>query len=1017
LALGEGASQLDKGPRLHQVVDGTPAEQQEGGGTKITTQSSSASERRAESASTQQKGESNESPFSADQRNRRLKRRPVDTKIVVDWLSNLLFVLDKYRLFVVDFDGNNELVLIDDFDEITRPVDVKLDPVNSFLFWLQAGRFHNTIYKLDLNVLSMPSATQRLIGNTLKLRQSGPRLLDSTNSSYKKNGDDQETVLNNQLAHDVNLVALVSRHYAHPIITNLPRQTKHFTVDHKNSRIYVPVVQTASQEKSTGTGVDGKSNDEQLKQDDAEVFAQTDGAMTHLNNTEIEQILSSDNCSSPTVQRVDARGQILAFNLDGTDVGALRVTGKDSHISSLEDIQDFTLDAKNGLLYWLTNGGQELFEEYKEGSTIHPAQHNLDGRNFLKLIHFDADGFNQPNSKAPRFNMRKIIQLLASSLSPNRWTRSDGYDQYEDSVKASGLKFGQKFGLDADSTRFSRNAPYIILGVTCLVVIAFFLIYNLIFHQISSSNVVSRRDDSLDSGSIRGISADERDATLGGCDPFLSPRWPQPGPSNRSVDTSTFNRAPTSTDGHLGSYDLESSNYDTSNAIDEHYRDDTIHGNYCDTTAYSFDPRSSKLADIRSWPTRTMDVFNKLYVPVELLRDETLSSIRRISLDQLEIERKAPLGEGHFGTVLQGKIRCHTEERSCRASGSQSHANRDQITRLMLPFASTSGSSGHGSSSSTSGEFITANTGTDANDDYLTPRNQLDTPENDYSIDSLSKIEEDKACVASDEAEAKEVKRSQIRVAIKRLKENASLDEKRDFLQEAKLLANFDHPNIVHLIGICLDRGSTLIVMEMMLGGDLIRYMQENTPKSAVGNPDELNYDDLLKICLDIVNGCCYLEELDYIHRDLAARNCLVSSRKREERVVKLADFGLARDIYKDSYYKKLNDSAMPLKWMAPECLIEQKFTKKSDVWSFGVVMWEVMNFCQQKPYNGVEPFFMKEHLASGARLARPLGCDDDLYKLMSQCWQFEPDRRPSFNECRAILIEIRNNASTAQPM
>lgn len=244
-------------------------------------------------------------------------------------------------------------------------------------------------------------------------------------------------------------------------------------------------------------------------------------------------------------------------------------------------------------------------------------------------------------------------------------------------------------------------------------------------------------------------------------------------------------------------------------------------------------------------------------------------------------------------------------------------------------------------------------------------------------------------------------------VAIKKLKENASQDEKRDFLQEAKLLANFEHPNIVKLIGICLDRGSTLIIMELMLGGDLTRYMKE-CMDSEGADDERLTADDLLAICIDIASGCCYLERLNFIHRDLAARNCLVSSKRRQERVVKLADFGLARDIYKDSYYKKLNDSAMPLKWMAPECLFEQKFTTKSDVWSFGVVMWEVMSYCQDKPYASVAPTFMRDYLAGGERLAKPKSCTDQMYELMSRCWKLDPIERPSFKECKSILVELR---------
>lgn len=911
------------------------------------------------------------------------------TEIAVDWLNNLLFVLDKCRLLVMDFDGNNELVLIDDFTAANRPVDVKVDPINDFLFWLQVGKFHNTIYKLDLSVLSMPSATQKLVGNALRLRQS----LNSNENGSNFDASD--------------LVPLVSHHYAHPIITNLPRSTQIFTIDHKHSRIYVPLVPPSV---STDPAAASSSVD-QSKRDDAEIFASTSD-ITHLNSTDIESSSSDErNCSQNSFP-INEGSQILAYNLDGTDVGPFRTVGEKGHLTNMDNMQDLTLDSKNNLLYWLTNYGKDLFEEFKENSTIQPAQHYLNGKSYSKLIYFDNNGYNQPTTHKSRFNVRKIIHILSSSISSNRPTRSDGIDQIDADNIASSLRVRH---LDGGTTRFSRNAPYIILGVTCLIVVTVYLVYALIFHQ---SQTDGNENDQCREGSISvgssSIGDSHADSHLNG---FINSntisRWIA-GPSVRSTDTSTFNRDVSSGN---GAYDIESTNYGASNAVDEHYRDSIENGNQL------LDVSSRRLANLTEWPTNMHDRSNKLYVPVEVLQDDALSSIRRVSIDQLEIEKKAPLGEGHFGTVLQGKIKCTLHERTCLLD--KSHINTiftgpispDSLappTRSRV-LGVSSASSGHGSSSSTSCDFATANSCTEpANEeDYLTPKNQLNSASSDYCAEiphcSLRDVE---YCDARQPTGTSQVS-TKLMVAIKKLKDNASAEEKRDFLQEAKLLANFDHPNIVHLIGICLDRGTTLIVMELMLGGDLIRYMQENTPNSMNNFADNLTYDDLLKVCLDIANGCCYLEDMDYIHRDLAARNCLVSSRKREDRVVKLADFGLARDIYKDSYYKKLNDSAMPLKWMAPECLIEQKFTKKSDVWSFGVVMWEVMSYCQDKPYVGVEPFFMKEHLAGGGRLRQPDNCDDNMYRLMNRCWQMRPEDRPTFHECRAMLIEIRNEIRT----
>lgn len=933
------------------------------------------------------------------------------TEIAVDWLNNLLFVLDKYRLLVVDFDGNNELVLIDDFNINNRPIDIKVDPVNDFLFWLQVGNFHNTIYKLDLNVLSTQTFVDRMSYNAMRLGQANNRMF----TGGQQTGPASE------------LVALISYHYAHPIITNLPQHAKLFIIDHKHSRIYVPLAPSKG-------GLDSSNDSDRnrtQRDESVEVFAPTNlspdesNVVTHMNST-------LNHFGDPAAAHYDgfdknctyaesSRGQILAFNLDGTDVGPLRGVNERDHLTSLDDMQDIALDGDKGYLYWLTNDGRELFEEYKSenDTTFYSAQHNLDGKKYFKLMHFNHRT-NQPVHRQPRFNLGKLIHILASSTSSNRWIRSDAVNQHEDAERAPSYDGRHRLGPDSDASRFTRNAPYIILGIFCLVLFSVYLIYSFIFQtssRHSSSNGAQSRDGSIVGSSISDANADcEVDTSGGG---FLGTstisRWIGKTPS-RSGDTSASKRD-SSSNGRTDRYDIESTNYNASNAIDEHYRDSmNVHQGI-------FNLNTSCLANLNEWPSDLYDMSNKLYVPVEVLHDEALASINRIRIDQLDFERRSPLGEGHFGLVLQGTITCTMDERNSMLNKSQ-HSTIDSPTfvsgdpksllhqqehRMVV---TSSISSGHGSSS-TSSDFITANSCIEQKTgDYLTPKSTGTM--SDYAVEeSVSSSKPDGYGPYHNQEDnymqgQKSHQKTKLRVAIKKLKDNASAEDKRDFLKEAKLLANFDHPNIVHLIGICLDRGSTYIVMELMLGGDLTRYMQENTPK--LDGLDNLTNDDLIDICLDIANGCCYLERLKYIHRDLAARNCLVSSQKKEERVVKLADFGLARDIYKDSYYKKLNDSAMPLKWMAPECLIEQKFSTMSDIWSFGVIMWEVMSYCQEKPYPNVEPCFMKEHLMSGYRLPRPAYCSDDIFKLMNVCWQLEPRDRPTFQEVRAILIEIKSS-------
>lgn len=946
------------------------------------------------------------------------------TQIAVDWFNNILFVLDKYRLLAMDFDGNNELLLIDDFTPIHRPVELKVDPGNNFLFWLQQGQFHTTIYKLDLNVLSLPSALERMNSNLQKL------------SNWRPNGGQSKR-------ETLELSALISHHYAHPIITNLPKHTKLFLLDHKHSRIYVPYV--AKQSSQPGKVQPNEGSSEPGSDQEAEVFStagsQSQSPVTHMNTTnaaiEIADILSLQTGAAESslegaalTQFVYQKDQILAFNLDGTDVGPLRSSQDQKHLANIGDMQDLALDADRGFLYWLTNEGQDLFEEYKTGpsdSSYYSASHNLNGLRYTKLLHFNSNP-NQTNQ--PAYSHRqpgsspisKLLAMMADAFPASRWTRSNLYSRMEE-IPSSGWSNGraQQFDLN-DSNRFAQNAPLIILAVTCLLVFTVYLIYTLLlqphvadlhradgaesptgsFSVRSSYNGACSQADDIASSNANTSRNRTNTENFFGTNTIR--RWIQvtkpsssstTGPESATTTNREYRFSANSCVESTGNNSCYIPTTATSNAIDEHYRQGAI-------------SPSSNLANLSEWPLSTNDMSNKLYIPVEILNDEVLASIRRISMSELEIERRAPLGEGHFGTVLQAVIRdCSPQKRiellgrtssqaRSTSQGSSDYQNHLRVHRNQHNVISSS-SSGHGSSSA-SEDFNTATNIT--SEDYLTPRSHCNSM-SDYEPSATS-------IVALDAGYSCQQQSMDLRVAIKKLKDNASAEEKRDFLQEAKLLADFDHPNIVHLIGICLDRGSTLIVMELMLGGDLIRYMQENKPR-ADNLDGGLSQYDLLSICLDIVNGCCYLEELNYIHRDLAARNCLVSSRKREERVVKLADFGLARDIYKDSYYKQLNGSAMPLKWMAPECLTDQKFTTRSDVWSFGVVLWEVSSYCQEKPYGNIEPFFMKEHLASGRKLEKPVNCDDDMYRLMNKCWQLDPNERPTFNECRAILIEIRN--------
>uniref|UniRef100_A0A8C5HT74 Receptor protein-tyrosine kinase n=1 Tax=Gouania willdenowi TaxID=441366 RepID=A0A8C5HT74_GOUWI len=224
-----------------------------------------------------------------------------------------------------------------------------------------------------------------------------------------------------------------------------------------------------------------------------------------------------------------------------------------------------------------------------------------------------------------------------------------------------------------------------------------------------------------------------------------------------------------------------------------------------------------------------------------------------------------------------------------------------------------------------------------------------------------------------------------IPVAIKVLRENTSPKANKEILDEAYVMAGVASPYVCRLLGICLT-STVQLVTQLMPYGCLLDYVREN--KDHIGSQYLLNW------CVQIAKGMSYLEEVRLVHRDLAARNVLVKNPNH----VKITDFGLARLLDIDETVYHADGGKVPIKWMALESILHRKFTHQSDVWSYGVTVWELMTF-GSKPYDTIPAREIPEVLEGGERLPQPLICTIDVYMIMVKCWMIDPDSRPKFKD------------------
>ncbi|CAG2170716.1 unnamed protein product, partial [Oppiella nova] len=244
--------------------------------------------------------------------------------------------------------------------------------------------------------------------------------------------------------------------------------------------------------------------------------------------------------------------------------------------------------------------------------------------------------------------------------------------------------------------------------------------------------------------------------------------------------------------------------------------------------------------------------------------------------------------------------------------------------------------------------------------------------------------------------------------AVKTLNQNKGVQHRDNFLKEANIMKSFvDCHHIVKLIGIVSIENPVLVLMEYMVNGDLKNYLRLNRPDSDENpNPRVPTWNRIFQMAIEISDGMAYLAARKFVHRDLAARNCMVA----EDLTVKIGDFGMTRDIYDNDYYRKRDCGLIPVRWMSPESLKDGMFTTYSDIWAYGVVLYEMVTLGAQ-PYQGCSNETVLQNVIKGYRLPEPENCPKKLWKIMQFCWRKHPKARPSFNEITEFLLPTANQS------
>ncbi|XP_047230286.1 discoidin domain-containing receptor 2 isoform X1 [Girardinichthys multiradiatus] len=251
-------------------------------------------------------------------------------------------------------------------------------------------------------------------------------------------------------------------------------------------------------------------------------------------------------------------------------------------------------------------------------------------------------------------------------------------------------------------------------------------------------------------------------------------------------------------------------------------------------------------------------------------------------------------------------------------------------------------------------------------------------------------------------------------VAVKMLRSDANKNARNDFLKEIKIMSRLKDPNIIRLLAVCIYSDPLCMITEYMENGDLNQFLSRHEPEgqlALLSSAPTVSFHDLCYMATQIASGMKYLSSLNFVHRDLATRNCLVG----KNYTIKIADFGMSRNLYSGDYYRIQGRAVLPIRWMSWESILLGKFTTASDVWAYAVTLWEILNFCKEQPYSKLTDEQVIENTGEFFRdqkrqiyLPQPVLCPDLLYKIMLNCWRRNAKERPSFQELHRALLDLQ---------